>query len=231
MQGSSSRIANAQEKLRSADPGAGREAITKEIAGLKSQLNEKVHKMKLATVPVMQELPEKSHRRTRILNKGDYLNPGDEVEAGVPEALHPMDGSFAVNRVGVARWLMDRDNPLTARVTVNRVWSRMFGAGLVETEEDLGTQGALPSHPRLLDWLAIEFAVTHGWSLKKLCRTIVMSATYRQSSRLSPELLKRDPTQPPAGTRGSFSAGGGDDPRPGAGSQWTPEPQKCMVRR
>ena len=187
------KISIAQEKLKLTGPGSGHEAITKEIAGLKSQLNEKVQKMKLAAVPIMQELPEKSHRRTRILNKGDYLNPGDEVEADVPEALHPMDGSFAVNRLGMARWLMDRENPLTARVMVNRIWSRMFGAGLVETEEDFGTQGALPSHPQLLDWLAIEFAITHRWSLKKLCRTIVMSATYRQSSQLSPELLKRDP--------------------------------------
>lgn len=98
-----------------------------------------------------------------------------------------------MNRLGLAQWLISKDNPLTARVTVNRIWARMFGVGLVETEEDFGTQGELPSHPALLDWLAVEFRDTHHWSLKALCKTIVMSATYRQSSRVRPELRERDP--------------------------------------
>ena len=98
-----------------------------------------------------------------------------------------------MNRVGLARWLVSEENPLTARVTVNRIWARLFGIGIVETEEDLGTQGELPTHPELLDWLAVEFRETHKWSLKKLCKTMVMSATYRQSSKIEDRTWKRDP--------------------------------------
>jgi hypothetical protein len=98
----------------------------------------------------------------------------------------------AANRLGVARWLMDPDNPLTARVAVNRLWSQLFGAGIVETEEDFGTQGELPSHPELLDWLATEY-VRLGWDTKALLRLIVTSSTYRQSSRVTADLVARDP--------------------------------------
>ena len=98
-----------------------------------------------------------------------------------------------MDRLGFALWLSSENNPLTARVTVNRVWSRMFGTGIVETEEDFGTQGTLPSHQALLDWLAIELRDGQHWSLKKLCKMIVTSSTYKQSSKIAPELLKRDP--------------------------------------
>ena len=97
-----------------------------------------------------------------------------------------------VNRLGLARWLVDENNPLVARVAVNRLWEQIFGRGLVETSEDFGTQGAPPSHPELLDWLATEF-IAKGWSQKALIRTIVLSATYRQSSAVTPELAERDP--------------------------------------
>jgi hypothetical protein len=184
-------LAAARKKLDGSS--AVTETEMKQIAELEQQLEEKVLAMKLPAVPVMQELPEPKQRTTRLLVKGDFLNPGPEVQAGVPKSLHSIPAGESMTRLGLARWLMDKENPLTARVTVNRIWSRMFGIGLVETEEDFGTQGELPSHPQLLDWLAIEFRDTHRWSQKALCKTIVMSATYRQSSHVSPELLKRDP--------------------------------------
>ena len=116
------------------------------------------------------------------------------------------------NRLGVAHWLLSPENPLTARVAVNRHWAQFFGRGLVETQEDFGTQGQPPSHPELLDWLACEFR-DGGWSMKALCRLIVTSATYRQSSRVSPELLPEGPAQPPAGRGPEVPARGRDDPR------------------
>ncbi|MCH7728408.1 MAG: PSD1 domain-containing protein, partial [Planctomycetes bacterium] len=184
-------LAAARKKLKK-NPSADTEATAKQIAELERQLEQKVMAMKPPAVPVMQELPEQKRRRTRLLIKGDFLNPGSEVKAGVPESLHAMSDHGAMNRLSLARWLMDKENPLAARVAVNRIWSRMFGAGLVETEEDFGTQGELPSHPRLLDWLAIEFRDTHHWSRKKLCKTIVMSATYRQFSKVTRELRELD---------------------------------------
>src|SRR5207237_2264923 len=114
------------------------------------------------------------------------------VEPGVPQALPPFPADLPRNRLGFARWLVSPEHPLTARVVMNRQWQALFGRGLVRTTEDLGLQGELPTHPELLDWLAREF-VKKGWSLKKMHRLIVTSATYRQSSRLTPELLKRDP--------------------------------------
>ena len=114
------------------------------------------------------------------------------VEAGVPGVLHPLAPDAPRDRLSLARWLVDPANPLTARVIVNRHWEAFFGRGLVRTTEDFGVQGALPSHPDLLDWLATEF-VRRGWSVKSLQRLIVTSATYRQSAGLTRELLARDP--------------------------------------
>jgi len=184
-------LAAARRKLDESAPAT--EEMLKQIAELERQLEEKVLAMKPPAVPVMQELPQSKRRKTRLLVKGNFLNPGLEVQANVPQSLHAMPARQDMNRLGLARWLMDKENPLTARVTVNRIWSRMFGIGLVETEEDFGTQGELPSHPQLLDWLAIEFRDTHRWSGKELRKTIVMSATYRQSSQVTPEGFKRDP--------------------------------------
>jgi hypothetical protein len=131
-------------------------------------------------------------RRTAMLKRGDWLKPGREVTAGVPAFLHPLPTGAEPSRLTFARWLVDRRSPTTARVLVNRVWQAYFGTGLVSTSEDLGTQGEVPSHPELLDWLACEF-MDRGWSLKALHRLIVGSATYRQVSRVSPALLARDP--------------------------------------
>jgi hypothetical protein len=144
------------------------------------------------TLPVMEELPPEKRRVTRLLKKGNFLDPGPEVEPGVPAALGGLPEAAPANRLGLALWLVDDRNPLTARVAANRTWAQLFGAGLVETEEDFGTQGDRPSHPELLDWLAVRLRES-GWDMKGLVRLIVTSRTYRQSSRVRPEHQERDP--------------------------------------
>ncbi|QDU50934.1 PSD1 and planctomycete cytochrome C domain-containing protein [Gimesia panareensis] len=133
----------------------------------------------------------KTPRKTHLLVRGDFLNPADEVKANTPAVLPPLQTDNPT-RLDLARWLFDPRHPLTARVTVNRIWSRYFGRGLVPTINDFGTQGEAPSHPELLDWLATQFR-DQDWSLKQLHRLIVTSATYRQSSEKRPELAERDP--------------------------------------
>lgn len=143
----------------------------------------------LPTVMVMQD--DRVPHETHLLRRGAYDQPGEEVFAATPAALPAMSGK-ANNRLGLARWLVDPKNPLTARVAVNRFWQMYFGVGIVRTTEDFGSQGEAPSHPALLDWLATEFMRT-GWDMKQLQKTIVTSATYQQSSRIPPELLEKDP--------------------------------------
>ena len=152
------------------------------------------------TTLVLSERP--TPRKTTVFIKGDFTRPGEEVGPGTPAVLPAMRGAAGggrgPNRLDLARWLMDPAHPLTARVLVNRVWQQYFGRGLVETENDFGTQGSLPSHPELLDWLAVEFAqpadaASSAYSLKHLHRWIVTSRTYRQSSVQRPELLEKDP--------------------------------------
>ena len=142
------------------------------------------------TVMVMQEM--ETPRETFVLKRGAYDQPGDKVEPITPAFLPPMKGGSPMNRLGLAEWIVDPANPLPARVAVNRFWQRYFGNGIVATAEDFGSQGARPTHPKLLDWLAVEF-VHSGWDMKHMQRLIVTSATYRQSSQLTPELLERDP--------------------------------------
>jgi hypothetical protein len=147
----------------------------------------------LASVPsvmVMQEQAEP--RQTFLLKRGAYDAPGMPVKAGVPSFLPPLDPAWPTNRLGLARWIADRRNPLTARAAVNRLWAMLFGIGLVKTVEDFGSQGEWPGNQELLDWLAVEF-MDSGWSVKHILKTIVMSETYRQSSKVTPELLQRDP--------------------------------------
>lgn len=131
-------------------------------------------------------------RTTHVLLRGDFLKPGDRVAPGVPGFLHALPDEQEGSRLTLARWLTSRGSPTTARTVVNRVWQAYFGTGLVETPEDLGSQATAPSHPELLDWLAVEF-MDSGWRLKALHRQIVLSATYRQSSRVTDELLEKDP--------------------------------------
>ncbi|EON76498.1 hypothetical protein ADIS_2948 [Lunatimonas lonarensis] len=130
-------------------------------------------------------------RQTYILERGEYEAHGDPVSPGTPEALLSF-GDYPENRLGLANWLFDRDNPLTARVFVNRMWMQFFGEGLVDTPGDFGMQGSLPSHPELLDWLAVSFMDT-GWDIKALVKSMVMSSTYRQSSVVTEEKLRKDP--------------------------------------
>src|SRR5437870_2988673 len=127
------------------------------------------------------------------MKKGNFRAPGDVATPATPSAYSPLLDGAKPDRLGMARWLVGPDNPLTARVAVNRFWSRLFGVGIVETEEDFGTQGELPSHPELLDWLAVEYWDGLHWDTKALLKMIVTSATYRQTSRVTPELLARDP--------------------------------------
>lgn len=131
-------------------------------------------------------------RRTTVFVQGDFTRPADEVTCGTPAALPPLrKAAESANRLDLARWIVSSENPLTSRVIVNRVWQQYFGRGIVETENDFGLQGSSPSHPELLDWLAVTF-VERGWSLKELHRLIVTSQTYRQSSIERPDLLERD---------------------------------------
>ena len=141
---------------------------------------------------VLRELPAEERRKTFVHHRGNFMSPGEQVEPAVPAAFHPLDAEAPRDRLGLARWLTSKQNPLTARVTVNRLWSRLFGAGIVRTEEDFGTQGSPPTHPELLDWLATEF-MRVDWDVKSVLRTIVTSATYRQRSEVTPELLDIDP--------------------------------------
>ncbi len=142
-------------------------------------------------VSVMSEMEER--RKTHILERGLYDAPAEEVSPGTPEAIYPLDTTrYPRNRIGLARWTISKENPLTARVFVNQVWARIFGRGLVEPVGDFGSQGSLPSHPELLDWLAVDF-MENGWDIKRLVRKIVTSATYRQSAQLTDKQYKTDP--------------------------------------
>ncbi|MES2706247.1 MAG: PSD1 and planctomycete cytochrome C domain-containing protein [Verrucomicrobiota bacterium] len=144
------------------------------------------------TTPIMRERPAAHPRPTFLHNRGEFTQPKEQVEPGVLAVLNPLPPDAPKNRLTFARWLVSRDNPLTARVTVNRAWAEFFGRGIVRTEEDFGYQSDSPTHPALLDWLAVKF-MDGGWSLKKLHRLIVTSHTYRQDSTNHPEGAARDP--------------------------------------
>lgn len=180
--------ADLAELARYRGAGTAAAAERKQLAELKKQLAS----IRGVPTPIMRELPKDRRRKTHIMIRGNFLDKGREVTPGVPAIFHPLPESKEINRLTLAKWLVDPKNPLTARVTVNRFWEQIFGRGLVETSEDFGIRGRLPTHPDLLDWLAIEF-VREGWDVKKLLRLIVTSATYRQSSRVTPELLQADP--------------------------------------
>ncbi|WP_425628782.1 DUF1553 domain-containing protein [Cellulophaga lytica] len=140
-------------------------------------------------IMVMKE--RKTPRQTYILDRGNYDSPTDSVFPNVPEDILQWNDSWPKNRLGLAKWITDKNNPLTARVTVNRYWQNLFGRGLVLSSEDFGNQGNLPTHPKLLDWLAVSF-VESGWDVKKLLKTIMLTNTYQQSSVISEELLAVD---------------------------------------
>ena len=158
------------------------------LTGLRGEENDLMSA--LPEVMVMRDLPEP--RPTHILDRGAYDAPTERVEPGTPASVMAFPDDLPKNRLGLAQWLVDPGNPLPARVTVNRYWQLYFGTGLVATPDDFGSQGALPTHPLLLDWLATTFAAS-GWDVKALQKLIVTSATYRQSSVATPALLERDP--------------------------------------
>ncbi|MCC6153865.1 MAG: DUF1553 domain-containing protein, partial [Candidatus Hydrogenedentes bacterium] len=137
-------------------------------------------------------LEREAPRVTRVFHRGEFLNPKDPVEPGVLAVLPPLQPSAPLTRLTLAQWIVSKDNPLTARVMVNRLWQTYLGRGIVASVEDFGARGDLPSHPELLDWLAVEF-MQRGWDIKDLTRLIVTSATYRQSSNTTPDLLAADP--------------------------------------
>jgi len=144
-------------------------------------------------IPRVMVMSDAKARETRLLDRGDYLSPlGDPLSFAVPDSLPPLPADFPANRLGLAKWLFLPEHPLTARVQVNRMWQHFFGIGLVKTVEDMGVQSEYPRHLELLDWLAVEFR-ENGWSQKRLHKLLVMSATYRQSSRVTPEQLAKDP--------------------------------------
>jgi hypothetical protein len=171
---------------------AGLSPLTKPARDKLESLQKALAEVPIPQTPIMRDLPAAKQRKTAIHLRGNFLDPGEEVKPTVPVAFHSFPKEAPRNRLGVADWLVHPDNPLTARVAVNRFWAQFFGTGIVESQEDFGSQGTLPSHPELLDYLAVAFR-KEGWSMKRLCKTIVTSATYRQSSRATPELLAKDP--------------------------------------
>ncbi|PCJ98932.1 MAG: hypothetical protein COA50_01470 [Flavobacteriaceae bacterium] len=162
----------------------------KEVEGVLNFIN--FSKSKSDKIPVMVMKDMSQARETHILKRGVYDQLGEVVEVGTPTALLPFSDTFPKNRLGLAQWLFDDKHPLTARVAVNRMWQRMFGKGLVESSYDFGNQGALPTHPELLDFLALKFQ-NEGWDMQQMLKYIALSATYQQSTKTNANLLERDP--------------------------------------
>lgn len=164
-------------------------------------LDQKMVKEKLPFISMPDSIPkvklmvmkdEKGIRENRLLNRGLYDAPGEKVPYILPEKVLPFSDQYTEDRLGLAKWFFDDKNPLTARVMVNRLWQQMFGAGIVTTADDFGNQGALPTHPELLDWLAVTFK-EEGWDIKGILKKIALSATYQQDSKITPKLLEKDP--------------------------------------
>ena len=178
-------------------------SLQQELTQSRKELNEIMNA--IPEIMVMKELPEV--RPSFVLNRGNYDSPTTEVKPSTPTQVLPFSEELPPNRLGLAQWLFHPDHPLTARVMVNRIWEMHFGTGLVKTQEDFGNQGALPTHPKLLDWLAVWFQES-GWDIKALHKFIVMSATYQQSSTISIDALASDPENKllARGARFRFSA-------------------------
>ena len=189
-----------QKLLESSEAAADRELLLHAFAETAPELafaRREIEKLRqqlpqFTTTLVMRERPPHATRDTHLHHRGEFLQPKQEVAPGVPGFLPQLPQDKAPNRLALADWLVSPKNPLTARVVMNRHWEAFFGHGLVRTMEDFGFQGELPTHPELLDWLALEF-IKRGWSQKEMHKLIVMSAAYQQSSRVTPELLERDP--------------------------------------
>jgi len=169
-------------------PGKDKPGYEEMYKGFQSLLNKD-----MPNTPVMMDNPADMFRVTNVFERGNWLVKGEAVNADVPHSLNPFPTNAPRNRLGMAMWLTSKQNPLTARTMVNRMWEQLFGNGIVETLEDMGTQGAAPTHQELLDHLSYQFMNDFNWSTKKLLKELVMSATYRQDSKVSKELLEKDP--------------------------------------
>ena len=174
------------EQFRAAAPEL--ESVRERIKKLKKE----VDRLGIPTALIMGEQPGGELPSDFVRIRGGFASKGDKVYGGVPAVLGSLPSEAPANRLGLAQWFVSKDNPLTARVAVNRIWEQYFGRGLVETSEDFGSQGEKPSHPELLDWLTVAF-MDRDWSMKAMHRLIVSSATYRQTSAISPEALRIDP--------------------------------------
>ena len=183
-------IGEADETVKLPEPSAEQHQLNEELAAANKSLQ--TFNSGVPKVPVLRALEPTKHRVTKIHRRGNFLDPGDEVPAQLPAALHRLPEGSTLDRLTLAKWLMSRENTLPPRVWANRIWARLFGAGLVETEEDFGALGALPTHPELLDWLAAEYR-DNGWSFKKFLKPILLSHTYRQASDVTPGLREADP--------------------------------------
>jgi hypothetical protein len=169
--------------------------IAKESAAERTRLaaaNKELAAIKPVTVPIMQDLDPKQRRVTKMQLRGNWQALGDEVSEATPAVFNPLPANEPKNRLTMAKWLVSRDNPLTARVTVNRLWESIFGTGIVRSSEEFGSQGDLPFHPELLDWLAAEL-MDSGWDIKHMLKLMLTSQAYQQSSKSTPELNERDP--------------------------------------
>ncbi|WP_211341753.1 PSD1 and planctomycete cytochrome C domain-containing protein [Ulvibacterium marinum] len=145
------------------------------------------------TVPILAENPSYMQRATQVFDRGSWLSQTDTVQPSTPESLSKWNTEWPKDRLGFSKWIVDKENPLTARTLVNRIWHQIYGRGLVPTIEDIGSQSDAPSHPALLDWLSLRLMNEHNWSMKALIKEIVLSGTYRQSSKSTPEMYQRDP--------------------------------------
>lgn len=169
-------------------PGKG----SPEYVAYKKTFNDLLN-AQVPTTPIMVENPVAMQRKNQVFERGAWTAKGKEVQVGVPQSLaYAMPKNAPQNRVGLAMWLTDKRNPLVSRTMVNRLWEQLFGAGLVETLEDMGTQGMAPTHKELLDYMAYQFMYTYNWSIKKMLKELVMTATYRQDSKVSDELKEKD---------------------------------------
>ena len=169
--------------------------IAEESAAERTRLaaaNKELTDIKPVTVPIMRDLEAKQRRMTKVQLRGNWQSLGDEVSEATPAVFNPLPANEPKNRLTMAKWLVSRDNPLTARVTVNRLWESIFGIGIVRSSEEFGSQGDLPFHPELLDWLAAEL-VDSGWDIKHMLKLMLTSEAYLQSSKSTPELNERDP--------------------------------------
>ncbi len=195
-----------------------RRLASQEVAKLEAE--RRAIENKIPSTMVMSEMA--GSRDTFVLVRGAYDNPGEKVTPAVPSFLPPMPADAPRNRLGLARWLVDPANPLTARVAVNRYWQMYFGTGLVKTADDFGSQGEAPSHPELLDWLATEF-MQSGWNVKAMQRLIVTSAAYRQASAATAAVARTRSREPADCARSARAPAGRDDPRSGAPGFRTPQ--------